>query len=201
MSVHNEIVRSSLSSLPLLPFLTPSSHIHSISLPSFPPPQPQPPPSPLPPSSYSLHLLLLTLLFITNQIHDREPNLFICPLNPLQGVAVAADMGNLLCALPSLTGWLASLQGTPDPRLQALVLLLLLLLLLHLLNLLLLLNHLQPPLRQPHQHSLPCLLHPYLLPCFENNELKVLTSPEKIGQFEVTEGHSKAPRRPVEGAF
>jgi hypothetical protein len=110
-------------------------------------------------------------------------------------------MGNLLCALPSLTGWLASLQGTPDPQLQALVLLLLLLLLLHLLNLLLLLNHLQPPLRQPHQHSLPCLLHPYLLPCFENNELKVLTSPEKIGQFEVTEGHSKAPRRPVEGAF
>jgi hypothetical protein len=51
-----------------------------------------------------------------------------------------------------LTGWLASLQGTPDPQLQALVLLLLLLLLLllHLLNLLLLLNHLQPPLRQPH---------------------------------------------------
>jgi hypothetical protein len=40
-----------------------------------------------------------------------------------------------------LTGWLASLQGTPDPQLQALVLLLLLLLLL---------NHLQPPLRQPH---------------------------------------------------
>jgi hypothetical protein len=47
-----------------------------------------------------------------------------------------------------LTGWLASLQGTLDPQLQALVLLLLLLLL-HLLNLLLLLNHLQPPLRQP----------------------------------------------------
>ena len=43
-SVHNEIVRSSLSSLPLLPLLTPSSRIHSISFPSFPPPQPQPPP-------------------------------------------------------------------------------------------------------------------------------------------------------------
>ena len=27
------------------------------------------------------------------------------------------------------------------------------------------------------------------LPCFENNELKVLTSPEKIGQFEATQRH------------